>query len=80
MIRTVDITFKGVDMQVTGEYEPSVREEYDTPGFSAIFEISKIEITAIGYKEGIPVVSAVDATELLEIYFDEIETEALKAL
>ena len=80
MTRIVDITFKGVDLTVTGDYEPQTHEDYDTPGFSAVFEISKVEIIAIGHWNGIPAKAMVDATELLEIYSDEIEEAALKEL
>ena len=80
MKKTVDITFKGVDLTVTGDYEMQTHGDYDTPGFSAIFEINKVEATAVAHKDGIPAKATVDVTELLEIYFDEIEEAALKEL
>lgn len=80
MKKTVDITFKSVELTVTGDYEPQTREDYDTPGFSAIFEVSKVEITAVCHRDGIPAKATVDVTELLEIYFEEIEEAALKEL
>jgi len=80
MKKTVDLTFKGVELTVTGDYEMQTHGDCDTPGFSAIFEISKVEITAIANKDGIPAKATVDVTELLEIYFDELEESALKEL
>jgi hypothetical protein len=62
------INFRGFDFDVQYDYEPEERQTHDYPGYPETFVFWEVKLNGI------------DATELLEAYFEDFEEEAIQQI
>jgi hypothetical protein len=62
------INFRGFDFDVQYDYQPEERQTHEYPGYPETFDFWEVKLNGI------------NASNLLEHYFDEFEFEAIKQL